>query len=132
MWAPCVLLIDFDPQGNAGTGLGIDNDDRNANSYRLLTGDIIVTDAVRPSSVEGLDIIAAIVDLSAAEIELADLENREYRLRDALSPMAADYDYILIDCPPSLGLLTVNALCAADRVIVPLNANFMRLRGCRN
>lgn len=124
-----VLLIDFDPQGNASTGLGIDNDNRDVNSYRLLTGDIIVTDAVRPSSVDGLDIIAAIVDLSAAEIELADLEKREYRLRDALSPVVADYDYILIDCPPSLGLLTVNALCAADRVIVPLQCEFYALEG---
>lgn len=124
-----VLLIDFDPQGNASTGLGIDSDDRDANSYRLLTGDITATAAVRPSSVDGLDIIAAVVDLSAAEIELADLENREYRLRDALAPLAADYDYILIDCPPSLGLLTVNALCAADRVLVPLQCEFYALEG---
>ena len=76
-----------------------------------------------------MDIIAAVVDLSAAEIELADLENREYRLRDVLAPLDADYDYILIDCPPSLGLLTINALCAADRVLVPLQCEFYALEG---
>ena len=116
------MLVDFDPQGNASTGLGVDEDDRAANSYRLITGEVT-------AKVSGLDIIAAVVDLSAAEIELTTIDRREFRLADAIQPIAAGYDYIIIDCPPSLGLLTVNALCAAHSVLVPLQCEFYALEG---
>jgi chromosome partitioning protein len=124
-----VLLVDFDPQGNASTGLGVEPDDRAQNSYALITGDVAACDMVRASSVDGLDLIPAVVDLSAAEIELSDLDQREYRLREALASLKPDYDYVIIDCPPSLGLLTVNALCAATRVLVPLQTEFYALEG---
>ena len=124
-----VLLVDFDPQGNASTGLGVDEDDRAANSYRLVTGEVTAKAAIQQSNVAGLDIIAAVVDLSAAEIELTTIDRREFRLADALQRIAADYDYIIIDCPPSLGLLTVNALCAAYSVLVPLQCEFYALEG---
>jgi len=124
-----VLLVDFDPQGNASTGLGIDEDDRAANTYRLVTGEVTAKVAIQESNVAGLDIIVAVVDLSAAEIELTTIDRREFRLADALEPIAADYDYIIIDCPPSLGLLTVNALCAAHSVLVPLQCEFYALEG---
>ena len=113
-----VLLVDFDPQGNASTGLGIDLSERVANSYRLVTGEVSVWDTIKSSFVPGLDIIAAVVELSAAEVELTAVDRREFRLADALMGVTAEYDYILIDCPPSLGLLTVNALCAANTVSV--------------
>ena len=124
-----VLLVDFDPQGNASTGLGIDEDDRAVNSYRLVTGEVTAKAAIQESKVAGLDIIAAVVDLSAAEVELTTIARREFRLTDALEPIAAGYDYIIIDCPPSLGLLTVNALFAAHSVLVPLQCEFYALEG---
>ena len=125
-----VLLVDFDPQGNASTGFGIDLDARrDINSYRLLTGEVEASDACHKTDISGLDILPAIVDLSAAEIELADVDAREFRLQTALQMVAHHYDYIFIDCPPSLGLLTVNALCAADCVIVPLQCEFYALEG---
>ena len=125
-----VLLVDFDPQGNASTGFGIDTDSRrDTNSYRLLTDEVDVSEACHKTDVSGLDILPSIVDLSAAEIELADVDAREFRLQTALRMVADRYDYIFIDCPPSLGLLTVNALCASDRVIVPLQCEFYALEG---
>ena len=125
-----VLLVDFDPQGNASTGFGVDLDARrDKNSYRLLTGEVDASEACYKTDVSGLDILPAIVDLSAAEIELADVDAREFRLQTALQMVARHYDYIFIDCPPSLGLLTINALCAADCVIVPLQCEFYALEG---
>ena len=125
-----VLLVDFDPQGNASTGLGIDFDARSAiNSYRLLAGGVDASEACLKTDISGLDILPTVVDLSAAEIELADVEEREFRLQKALQMVLHYYDYIFIDCPPSLGLLTVNALCAADCVIVPLQCEFYALEG---
>ncbi|MGB2469195.1 MAG: ParA family protein, partial [Candidatus Puniceispirillaceae bacterium] len=124
-----VLLIDFDPQGNASTGFGIDLEARDANSYRLLTGEASAVEACYKTDIAGLHVLPAVVDLSAAEIELAEVESREFRLRNALQQVASDYDYIFIDCPPSLGLLTVNALCAADCVVVPLQCEFYALEG---
>ena len=124
-----VLLVDFDPQGNASTGLGINPKDRQANSYRLITGEVGILDAIKSSSVPSLDVIAAVVDLSAAEVELTAVARREFQLLDALKPGIPNYDYIIIDCPPSLGLLTVNALCAANRVLVPLQCEFYALEG---
>ena len=125
-----VLLADFDPQGNASTGFGIDVDARrDSNSYRLLTGEVDVNHACHKTDIFGVDILPAVVDLSAAEIELAEVDAREFRLQKALQMIAHQYDYIFIDCPPSLGLLTVNALCAADCVIVPLQCEFYALEG---
>ena len=124
-----VLLVDFDPQGNASTGLGINPKDRQANSYRLITGEVGIQEAIKSSSVPGLDIITAVVDLSAAEIELTGVDRREFHLLDALQLAKPNYDYIIVDCPPSLGLLTVNALCAAHRVLVPLQCEFYALEG---
>ncbi len=124
-----VLLVDFDPQGNASTGLGIDINARTANSYRVLTGETSASAACQATNIKALDVLPAIVDLSAAEIELADVNEREFRLSNALQSISDKYDYIFIDCPPSLGLLTVNSLCAANCVIVPLQCEFFALEG---
>jgi chromosome partitioning protein len=124
-----VLLVDFDPQGNASTGFGIDLGKRDTNSYRLLTGEVTAVEACHKTDISGLDVLPAVVDLSAAEIELTEVEDREFRLKNALQIVASNYDYIFIDCPPSLGLLTVNALCAANCVIVPLQCEFYALEG---
>lgn len=125
-----VLLIDLDPQGNASTGLGVHQSQRVNSSYELLTGDCSLDDAVIHTKVPKLDIIASTVDLSGAEIELVDMEDRAHRLSSALSsPAGAGYDVVLIDCPPSLGLLTVNALVAADTILVPLQCEFFALEG---
>lgn len=123
-----VLLVDLDPQGNASTGLGIDSADRDRSSYDLLVDRLPLSDCVLPSRIPGLDVVPATVDLSGAEIELVSVENRTNRLREALSP-DADYDIAFIDCPPSLGLLTLNALCAADTLLVPLQCEFFALEG---
>ena len=124
-----VLLIDFDPQGNASTGLGVEVADRQADSYRLLAGSTDAREAACETLVPGLMLIPATLDLSAVEVELSDADQREFRLQQALQPVRAEYDYILIDCPPSLGLLTVNALVAADSVLVPLQCEFYALEG---
>jgi chromosome partitioning protein len=123
-----VLLIDLDPQGNASTGLGIDRADRAVTSYHVLIGEASMAEAVRPSDIPGLAMVAAGVDLSGAEIELVDAPRRESRLRDALATISG-YDYVLIDCPPSLNLLTLNALVAAHAVMVPLQCEFFALEG---
>lgn len=123
------LIIDLDPQGNASTGLGLDSQARAENIYHVLTGEAQVVDVIRRTEIPGLDVIASGMDLSGAEIELIDLERREYRLRDALRGAVLDYDYVLIDCPPALGLLTVNGLVAADAVLVPLQCEFFALEG---
>ncbi len=125
-----ILLIDLDPQGNASTGLGIARDDRAAGSYRLIADAGPIADAIRPGIVPGLSVIPAEADLAGAEIELVDVERREYRLRDALAPLRhGPYGFVVIDCPPSLGLLTLNALVAADAVLVPLQCEFFALEG---
>lgn len=124
-----VLLLDLDPQGNASTGLGIPRQSRGITSYQVLIGEQEVTSAVVPTKVPHLSIVPASVDLSGAEIELVAAERREYRLREALAGKALPYDYVLIDCPPSLGLLTLNALVAAQAVLVPLQCEFYALEG---
>lgn len=124
-----VLVVDLDPQGNASTGFGLSRGDRKRNIYRPLLADEPVRDSIIPSPVPGLDLIPSAVDLAGAEVELVDAEKREYRLREALRPIMADYDYILIDCPPALGFLTINAFVAADSVLVPLQAEFYALEG---
>lgn len=125
-----VLLLDLDPQGNASTGLGIRHDQRELSSYDLLTGDATVEEAAIASRVPRLDVVAATVDLSGAEIELVDYEARTERLNMALSDAPSGrWDVCLIDCPPSLGLLTINALVAAPSLLVPLQCEFFALEG---
>ncbi len=127
-----VLLVDLDPQGNASTGLGIEVSDRNVTTYDLLTGDVLPTDAVKATSVDDLLIIPATTDLSSADINLMANEKRSYMLHDALHQSDIDalkLDYILIDCPPSLNILTVNAMIASDAVVVPLQSEFFALEG---
>jgi len=124
-----VLLIDLDPQGNASTGLGIANMDRRITSYNLIIGDVGVSDAVMPTSIPKLSLLSANIDLSGAELELVNMVRRENRLREALAAEPLPYDYVLIDCPPSLGLVTLNALTAADSVLIPLQCEFYALEG---
>ena len=125
-----VLLIDLDPQGNASTGMGIAQAQRVHSSYELLTGQCVLGEAVVPTKVPRLDIVPATVDLSGAEIELIEMQERTHRLDKALEGAAdARWDVCLIDCPPSLGLLTVNALIAANSILVPLQTEFFALEG---
>nr|WP_073133410.1 ParA family protein [Roseomonas rosea] len=127
-----VLLLDMDPQGNASTGLGVPRNARGAGTYALLVGDRPLSDLIRPSKIPGLDLLPADNDLAGAEIEMVGMEDRERRLAGALArdgTTLARYDYLLIDCPPSLGLLTLNALVAAQSVLVPLQTEFFALEG---
>jgi chromosome partitioning protein len=127
-----VLLIDLDPQGNASTGLGIDRHARPVTSYDVLIGAQLIDAAIVPTSIPRLSVVPASVDLSGAEVELVSTEQREYRLRMALARQSLDFDYVLIDCPPSLGLLTLNAMVAAQAVLVPLQCEFYALEGLSN
>jgi len=124
-----VLLVDLDPQGNASTGLGVDHAHRVRSSHELLTGECTLQDAVVATRVPRLDLVPATVDLSGAEIEMIDLEDRAHRLDQALGGSGGKWDVCLIDCPPSLGLLTVNAFVAAESILVPLQAEFFALEG---
>lgn len=127
-----VLVVDLDPQGNASTGLGIEPTDRELTTYDLLVEDADLKDVIRETDIEDLCIIPATVDLSSADIELFTNEKRSFLLHDALRQTAMDeyeWDYVLIDCPPSLNLLTVNAMVAAHSVLVPLQSEFFALEG---
>ncbi len=124
-----VLLIDLDPQGNASTGLGVSRGERDKSSYELLISDLTADEAAIATNVPGLDIVPATVDLSGAEIELIDFDARTHRLDRALSRGADRWDVVLIDCPPSLGLLTVNAMVASHSLLVPLQCEFFALEG---
>ena len=124
-----VLLVDLDPQGNASTGLGIGAQARTRSSYEVLIGTETVEAAVLATRVPRLDLLPATQDLSGAEIELVELERRTHRLADALVAAPQRWDICLIDCPPSLGLLTVNALAAARHLLVPLQCEFFALEG---
>lgn len=124
-----ILVIDFDPQGNASTGLGLDRHARPITTYDVILGAAPLRTAIIESSIPNLDIVPATVDLSGAELELIDQPRRSHRLRDAVEQAALDYDRVLIDCPPSLTLLTVNALVAAHAVLVPLQCEFFALEG---
>jgi chromosome partitioning protein len=127
------LIVDLDPQGNASTGLAIDSVQRRLGAYQVLVGGASLAAATQPTVVPNMSIIPTTPDLAGAEIELIELERREYRLRDALARAAGQeplpYDFILIDCPPSLSLLTLNAMVAADCVLVPLQCEFYALEG---
>ncbi|MFC3053678.1 ParA family protein [Kordiimonas pumila] len=126
-----VLILDLDPQGNASTGFGIDRNAREITSYDVVLGAAPVKEAVLATEIPGLSIIPSTVDLSGADLELAELPQRNFRLQQAFdkADIRADFDYILIDCPPSLSLLTINALVAADSVLVPLQCEFFALEG---
>ena len=127
------LVIDIDPQGNASTGLGIHSPDRKTTIYDVLTGEASIAEAVTPTRIPGLSLVPSTVDLSGAELELIDIPNRNFILKEALARFASEYpgrfSYILIDCPPSLTLLTVNAMAAANAVVVPLQCEFFALEG---
>lgn len=124
-----VLIVDLDPQGNASTGFGIARADRRLTTYDVLLRDTPFDAAVMATEVPNLDVVPATVDLSAAEIELVADERRPFRLREAFRTLTRPYEHVLIDCPPSLGLLTVNALTAAHSVMVPLQCEFFALEG---
>jgi chromosome partitioning protein len=124
-----VLVIDFDPQGNASTGLGVTRQNRRVTSYDVLLGGISVIDATVETPIPRLSLVPSSVDLSGAEIELVDIAEREFRLRKALDGIAGTFDYVLIDCPPSLGLLTLNALVGSNGVIIPVQTQYYALKG---
>lgn len=124
-----ILLIDADPQANATSGLGIDVEEVENGTYQLLEHSIKAEEAIQQTSSPNLDIIPAHIDLVAIEIELVDQENRESMLRKVIEPLKDQYDFILIDCAPSLGLLTLNALTAADSVIIPIQCEYFALEG---
>ena len=122
-----VLLVDFDPQGNMSSGVGVSKDKPTV--YELIAELVSSKDAVKNSSIQNLDVISASIDLSGASIELVDQQDREFYLKNALEPFRKIYDYILIDCPPSLGILTLNGLAAADSVLVPMQCEYFALEG---
>lgn len=124
-----VLVVDLDPQGNASTSMGVDKKGSMTSSYEVLLGNARLTDAVVWTEIPNFSIVPSSPDLAAAEIELVEMEKREFALKKALSKEGVNYDYILIDCPPSLSLVTINALVAADAVIVPLQCEFLALEG---
>ena len=124
-----VLMFDMDPQANASSGLGIDYRSIPHGTYEALIGQKRVTDIIAPTAHDGLRVAPATMALAGAGIELVSVENREFKLREALSEVRNDYDYILIDCPPSLGLLTINSFVAADYVLIPVQAEYYALEG---
>jgi chromosome partitioning protein len=124
-----VLLVDVDPQGNATSGIGIEKGDVDECIYNVLVENMKAKEVIRPTSVENLHIIPATIQLAGAEIELVSVISREIRLKNALEPLKSEYDFIIIDCPPSLGLLTVNALTASDTVLIPVQCEYYALEG---
>ena len=124
-----VLLVDLDPQGNTSSGLGIDRRSLNLSTYEVLINDVAVDDVMEPTSVRDLFVVPATIDLAGAEIEMVSMFSREKRLDRALQPVLEDFDYILIDCPPSLGLLTINGLAAAAEVMIPIQCEYYALEG---
>jgi len=124
-----VLLVDLDPQGNTSSGLGIDRSAIEQSTYEVLIDDVPIDDALEPTSVRDLFLLPATIELAGAEIELVSMFSRENRLATALKPVLPDYTVILIDCPPSLGLLTVNGLAAAQEVVIPIQCEYYALEG---
>ena len=123
------LMVDIDPQGNCTSGIGLNKRDLKQSVYNVLVGDCSARDAIVPTCVKGLDIMPSNIDLAGAEIELIKVPSREKVLRKTLQPLKNKYDYIFIDCPPSLALLTVNALTAADSILIPIQGEFFALEG---
>ena len=124
-----VLVVDLDPQGNATTGLGLRADQGEASTYQVLVDDLPAEQALRATEVDGLDVLPSSLDLAGAEVELVPAFSRELRLRRALEDLRTHYDVVFVDCPPSLGLLTINALVAADQVLVPIQCEYYALEG---
>lgn len=124
-----VLLVDLDPQGNSSSGLGIEKSQVHNCVYDVLLNDVAIEDVIIPDVGEGLDLVPATINLAGAEVELVSEMARENRLKDALGSLRGKYDYVFIDCPPSLGLLTVNALVAADKLLIPIQCEFYALEG---
>jgi chromosome partitioning protein len=124
-----VLLIDSDPQGNATTGLGITKGENQLTLYQVLLGDTDISSAIVHTDFDGLDVLASDKNLVAANLDLVELENREFRLREKIEPIRAHYHFILIDCPPALDLLTLNAMVASDSILVPIQCEFFALEG---
>ena len=124
-----VLVIDIDPQGNTTSGLGIAKDNVDNTIYEVMLQEIDISDAICKDIFENLDIIPSNVNLAGAEIDLIDIENREYILKNAINTVRNNYDYVILDCPPSLSMLTVNAMTAADTVLVPIQCEYYALEG---
>lgn len=124
-----VLAIDMDPQGNMTSGLGVDKDDQEYTIYDMIIGDAVVQDVLVKNAQERVDVIPANVELSAAEIELAGIENKEYIVKDKVKDIVNNYDFVIIDCPPSLSMLTINAMTTADSIIVPIQCEYYALEG---
>jgi len=124
-----VLLLDLDPQGNSSSGLGVDKTKLKAHTYDLLMEEVPAHRVILPTPMPKLSIIPAGIELASAEVELVALMSREYRLKEAVSSLRSYYDYVFIDCPPSLGLLTINALTAADSILIPIQCEFFALEG---
>jgi chromosome partitioning protein len=123
------LLIDVDPQGNSSSGLGVDRRKVKTSVYDMLIGEAKAEEILLHTAFANLDLLPSNMDLAAAELEMVDLPHREARLKSALAPLSMQYDYIFIDCPPSLGLITTNALCAADTLLVPIQCEYYALEG---
>lgn len=124
-----VLLVDVDPQGNASSGLGVEKDKLDQCIYDVLINEVPIKSVMLPSEIPGLDVIPATIQLAGAEIELVTVISRESKLKKALEKAVSEYDYIIMDCPPSLGLLTLNALTAADSIIIPIQCEYYALEG---
>lgn len=124
-----VLAIDMDPQGNMSSGLGLDKDSIDKTIYDMIIGESDVEEVINHGTIDNLDILPSNVDLSAVEIELIDVDNKEFVVRDAIQKIRDNYDYIIIDCPPSLSLLTINAMTTADSVLVPIQCEYYALEG---
>ena len=124
-----ILLIDLDPQGNATSGVGIDKEETSHSVYDVLINGVSVSEAVIKTEFNNLYLLSSGIDLAGAEIEMVDIDNREYLLKNALSALKDEYDYIIIDCPPSLGLLTLNAFTASNSIIMPIQCEYYALEG---
>lgn len=124
-----VLLIDADPQGNSTSGYGINKRELEASSYELLIGEAQIADTIIHTDCRGVDLVPSSITLAGAEMELIDMDNRDKRMKNAVAPVLMDYDFIIIDCPPSLGLITINALTATDTVLIPQQCEFFALEG---